>query len=84
MKRLISLSAIILLAMACVQDIDNNPKKNDNASTKIINTADNASKGSLLVKMENYTTEWEYDTLDNTAVTAEPLLKTHICQLTGS
>lgn len=73
MKRLISLSAIILLAMACVKDIDNNPKKNDNASTKIINTADNAAKGSLLVKMENYTTEWEYDILDNTAVTAEPL-----------
>ena len=53
MKRILLLSVMLLLAVACVKDIDAGVV-DMTPSSKIINTATCATEGSLLVKLDSY------------------------------
>ena len=54
MKQILALSFALLLAVACVKDIDETVGTAHDVSSKIINSAVSAVEGSLLVKLDSY------------------------------
>lgn len=54
MKRFISISIVALLLGACAKDVEENITGDISSSTKIINTAECATQGSLLVMLDGY------------------------------
>ena len=73
MKRF-HLTLLAALAMvACTQPNMDEAPEGQKTSTKIINTSECAIKGSLLVKLNSYTTEFSVESIDGIDIEARPL-----------